>query len=284
MTGSLYCVGVGMTLGAHICPLSRSYIENADVVFSGVSDGLVELWLHEMHPDVRSLQPFYGKGKSRHISYREMVDAILAEVKQHKNVVAAFYGHPGVFAKVPHDAIAKARELGFEAKMIPGISAGDCLFADLGMDPGQHGCQHYEASQFMLYQRRIDPSALLILWQIGLAGDLTMGIEATGTAERRLLLELLSQDYPLDHQCWLYEAATTPLQNPRMERLSLQSLLFAEISLHTTLVIPPLTPMIPNPHLRSRLQQLQHREKVTTQQNNVIPFSKKKKRKQSCKN
>jgi uncharacterized protein YabN with tetrapyrrole methylase and pyrophosphatase domain len=274
MAGSLYCVGVGMTLGAHICPLSRSYIENADVVFAGVSDGFVELWLNEIHHDVRSLQSLYGKDKSRHITYREMVDTMLAEVKQGKNVVGAFYGHPGVFAKAPHDAIARARAMGYEAKMIPGISAEDCLYADLGMDPGKQGCQHYEASQFMLYKRRIDPTAMLILWQIGLAGDLTMGIDATGAAERRLLLELLAQDYPLDHPCWLYEAATSPLQTPRMEQMPLKSLVFADIYLHTTLVIPPLAPMIPNPLLRARLQQLQLKDKhkMTTHKNNVIPF------------
>ena len=33
--GTLVCVGVGMTLGSHLTPLSRSYIEDADVVFAG---------------------------------------------------------------------------------------------------------------------------------------------------------------------------------------------------------------------------------------------------------
>lgn len=31
--GSLVHVGLGMTLGAHITPISRNYIEQADVVF-----------------------------------------------------------------------------------------------------------------------------------------------------------------------------------------------------------------------------------------------------------
>ena len=55
-SGSLVCVGIGMTLGSHITPLTRSYIENSDVVFAGLSDGIVELWLAKMHPNVRSLQ------------------------------------------------------------------------------------------------------------------------------------------------------------------------------------------------------------------------------------
>ena len=37
-----------MTLGSHITPLARSYISNADVVFTGLSDGIIELWLAKM--------------------------------------------------------------------------------------------------------------------------------------------------------------------------------------------------------------------------------------------
>ena len=43
LPGSLVCVGLGMTLGAHLGPLARSHIEQADVVFAGLSDGIVEL-------------------------------------------------------------------------------------------------------------------------------------------------------------------------------------------------------------------------------------------------
>ena len=99
--GSLACVGIGMTLGSHISPRARSYIEQADVVFAGMSDGIVELWLKEMNQDVRSLQPYYQEGKSRMKTYREMVEAIMTEVRAGKRACGVFYGHPGVFAWVP---------------------------------------------------------------------------------------------------------------------------------------------------------------------------------------
>ena len=89
-TGSLVCVGIGMTLGSHLTPLSRSYIEDADVVFAATSDGIVELWLAKMNPDVRSLQSFYREGKSRADTYRQMVAAMLAEVRAGKPRVEAF--------------------------------------------------------------------------------------------------------------------------------------------------------------------------------------------------
>ena len=255
--GSLACVGVGMLLGAHIGPRARAHIEAADVVFVLASDPLVELWLQQMNADARSLQPYYGEGKPRPDSYREMVDAILTEVRAGRRVCGAFYGHPGVFAKVPHDAIARAREEGFEACMEPGISAEDCLYADLGIDPGRFGCQHYEASQLLFYRRRIDPSAYLVLWQAGLVGDRSYRRFTTGAAHRHLLVERLLQDYPAEHGITIYEAATLPIMTPRMESIPLRDLTDAEVHPHSTVVLPPAQPMARDDVMLARLEALE---------------------------
>jgi len=254
--GSLACVGIGMTLGAHISPRSRSHIEQADVVFAAVSDPLVELWLQQMNPDVRSLQPLYAEGKSRHDTYREMVDVILAEVRAGKTVCGAFYGHPGVFAQAPHRAIAQARAEGFQAHMEPGISAEDCLYADLGIDPGTVGCQHYEASQLMFYQRRIDPSAYLVLWQVAISGDRSFRRFSTEPAYRQLLVELLAKDYPLDHPCIVYEAATLPIHVPRRDTIALRDLALTPLDLTSTLVLPPAVPLQGNAAMMARIAEL----------------------------
>lgn len=256
-SGSLVCVGTGMTLGSHMGPLARSHIEQADVVFAAVSDGLVQLWLGRMNPDVRSLQPFYREGLSRMRSYRAMVDAMLAEVRLGKRVCGAFYGHPGVFAWVPHKAIEIARREGFFARMEPSVSAEDCLYADLGLDPGRVGCQHFEATQFMLYRRRVDPGAWLVLWQVGLAGDRSLTRYATGEAHRRLLVEVLSRDYPLDHEAIIYRAATLPIHPPRIERCRLDALPAAILGMEDTLAIPPARAMTPDREMAARLAALE---------------------------
>ncbi|WAC64905.1 SAM-dependent methyltransferase [Pseudoxanthomonas sp. SL93] len=249
-------MGVGMTLGAHLAPRARNHIEQADVVFSAMSDPLVELWVQEMNADVRSLQPFYAEGKPRTETYREMVEAMMTEVRAGRRVCGAFYGHPGVFALVPHRAVAQARKEGYDAIMEAAVSAEDCLYADLGIDPGTYGCQHYEASQFMFYQRRIDPSAYLVLWQIGVAGDRTLARFSTGAAFRAVLLELLAPDYPLDHEVIVYEAATLPISEPRMDRMPLSALLSAELRLATTLVVPPARALQRNHAVLERLAKL----------------------------
>lgn len=261
--GSYVAVGLGMMLGAHVSPRSRSEIEHADVVFGLVSDGIVELWLQQMRPDMRSLQPYYAEGKRRNDSYREMIGAMLAEVRAGKRVCGVFYGHPGVFAQVPHHAIAQARAEGFDAEMQPGISAEDCLYADLGIDPGTCGCQHYEASQLMFYERRLDTSAYLVLWQIGVAGDRSVARVSTGAAYRRLLIELLvAEGYPPTHEVVVYEAATLPISAPRIERMPLEALVQADLRLQSTLVIPPAAPMRRNDAMLERIARLEAEEGV----------------------
>lgn len=261
MSGSLVCVGTGMTLGAHISPIARSHIEQADIVFSLMANGFAQKWLEEMNDEVRTLQGFYQEGKNRNITYNEMVEAILTEVRNGKKVVAAFYGHPGVFACVSHRAINKAKKEDLPATMEPGISAEDCLYADLGIDPGQTGCTHYETSQFMFYQRNIETSAHLILWQVALAGDKSLAKFSTGSAYREVLVELLLEHYPSDHQVILYQAKGIAIDTMRAEYISLTELIDAELFMHTTLVIPPCTKMQPNDKVLARLAEIDKKEK-----------------------
>ncbi|GHA88148.1 SAM-dependent methyltransferase [Cognatilysobacter bugurensis] len=255
-SGSLVCVGLGMLLGAHLGPRSRNQIEEADVVFVAASDALVELWVQQIRPDARSLQPFYADGKSRRRTYAEMVEAMLVEVRAGRRVCAAFYGHPGVFARAPHAAVARARAEGFVASMEPGISAEDCLYADLGIDPGEFGCQHFEATQFLLHRRRVDPSAHLVLWQVAQVGDRSLGRFETGAPYRRLLVERLAKDYPLEHEVIIYEAATLPIDAPRVERRRLDSLPNATLHMHSTLVVPPSQPLEADTDVLAKLVEL----------------------------
>jgi hypothetical protein len=247
---------MGMTLGSHLTPLARSYIEQSDVVFAGLSDNVVEIWLERMHPDVRSLQSYYAEGKSRMQTYRQWVELMMTEVRIGKRVCGVFYGHPGIFAWSPHEVIRVARAEGFKAHMEPGISAEDCLYADLGIDPGSFGCQHFEASQLLFYERKIDPTGYLVLWQVGLVGDWSLTRLSTGAAYRQILVDLLSQDYPLDHEVIIYRSATLPIQTPRIHRILLRALPTATLTAEDTVVLPPAAPIKPNLAMRERLAAL----------------------------
>lgn len=254
--GTLACVGVGMTLGSHLTPLARSHIESADVVFVGVSDGIVEQWVQQMHRDVRSLQSLYAEDKPRKDTYRQMVESMLGEVRAGRRVCGVFYGHPGVFAQAPHEAVARARSEGFVAHMEPGISSEDCLYADLGVDPGRVGCQHFEATQFMLNRRMVDTSAWMILWQVGIAGDLSGGRFETDASRLAILVDVLGRHYRGGHEVIVYRAATLPFQKPRIDRMPLSALTDAALGMSDTLAIPPGRALEPDPDIHERLARL----------------------------
>lgn len=253
--GSFTCVGPGIVLGAHMTIRCQNYIEQADVVFMSCHP-IMEQLIQTLNKDARSLQAYYAVGKDRRITYQQMTDAIMREVRRGKRVVGVFYGHPGVFATVPHRCVKLANQEGYTGKMEPGISAEDCLYADMGIDPGEYGCQHFEASQLMFYQRKLDPTAYLILWQIGLAGDLSIAKRLSSVEQRQVLVDVLSADYPLDHSVAIYECATLIVDAPRVEWLPLKALPNAALTQISTLVIPPCEKLVVNSAVLARLREL----------------------------
>ena len=168
-----------------------------------------------------------------------MIDAILEPVRTGRRVCAAFYGHPGVFVYPSHRAIERARSEGFEARMLPAISAEDCLFADLGVDPAACGCQSYEATDFLVRRRRIDPSAALVLWQVGLVGQPRYVPASVNRDGLRVLAEVLLERYPADHEAIAYEASPYPVAEGLITPVPLAQLAEAPLTSASTLYVPP---------------------------------------------
>jgi uncharacterized protein YabN with tetrapyrrole methylase and pyrophosphatase domain len=239
--GSLTVVGTGIQLHSHLTAEARRALETADLVLSVVADPAMQLTLERINSDTRSLHDLYAPGALRAEAYEAMTEEILRHVREGKNVCAAFYGHPGVFVAPSHEAVRRARAEGFEARMVPGISAEDCLFADLGVDPARSGCQSYEATDFLVSARRIDPTAALVLWQIGTVGS----IEAATDAQPRglaPLVERLLEHYPPEHEVTVYEASPYPGFDPLVQRMPLSEVAAEHVTAMSTLYVPPLGP------------------------------------------
>ncbi|WP_115718593.1 SAM-dependent methyltransferase [Gallaecimonas mangrovi] len=253
---SLVIVGLGITLGKHLSERAHSEIDSADTVFALV-DGLALAWLQKQRPDMISLHPFYQQGETRLQSYQLMRDRVMDAVKEGGRVCAVFYGHPAVFADVPHMLMKAADAANINARLDPGISADACLYADLGLDPGRRGVTGMEATQFLIFKRQIDPGSLLILWQVGVTGDLTLKRFDTEPNRLALLTEKLCQWYPNDHEVILYEANIYPIGECRADYIPLSELANQPTSQITTLVVPPLTEPLAVDHLwRQRLEAL----------------------------
>src|SRR5262245_47696772 len=129
--GSLAVVGTGYRLAGQTTAEALDCITSCEKLLHLV-EPVTERWLQSLNSTAESLSNSYAVSKDRLKTYEEMVERTLAYVRKDLSVCVAVYGHPGVFATFPHTVISRARKEGFRAKMYPGISAADCLFADLG--------------------------------------------------------------------------------------------------------------------------------------------------------
>jgi uncharacterized protein YabN with tetrapyrrole methylase and pyrophosphatase domain len=231
-------VGTGISAGAHLTPEARAAFEHAEAAFFLVTDAVAATWLAELNPRARSLHDHYENGVPRSDIYERMAQTILEAVRAGASVCAAFYGHPGVFVSPSHTAIARAREAGFRARMLPAVSAEDCLFADLGVDPGQSGCQSYEATDFLLRRRPVDQTAILLLWQVGAVGRRLYQRDAQ-PARLDVLVDYLRAYYGADHVVTLYEASPYPIAEPLIASMPLSELPDATPTPLSTLYVPP---------------------------------------------
>lgn len=236
--GSLWIVGTGIAAVGQITLEAKSIITNSDIVFSLVADPLTAEWVDKHAKKVISLQPHYAPGKERLVTYHEMVEQILRAVRSGNRTCAIFYGHPGVFVYPSHVAIERARREGFTARMFPAVSAEDCLFADLGIDPARQGCLTFEATSYLIHRMEPDPSIDLVLWQVGVIGRSDFRYDYEPATGLRILTKRLMERYDGSAMVALYQAAHYPFMEPRIEWLELQCLPEAEALAATTLFVP----------------------------------------------
>ncbi len=250
---ALSIVGTGIALVAQLTAEAQAQIARADRVFFLIPHVLADDWMHRLNPRSESLAPHYQPQRQRSEVYDAICAQILAAVRAGERVCAVFYGHPQVFVTPTADLRRQARAAGFPVTVLPGISAEDCLFADLDLDPGAQGCQSYEASDFLLRPRRFDPHTPLILWQVGVIGCFAVVDAATDPAPGlAALAALLRRSYPADHQVTLYQAALLPTDNPQITPLRLDQLAEAPATSLSTLYVPPRGAPVIDPTIAAR--------------------------------
>src|SRR6185436_19348694 len=120
-----------------------------------------------------------------------------------------------------------------------------CLIADVGVDPAVNGCQSYEATDFLMNARVIDPSSQLILWQVGALADWTYRRYRYNLRALPLLVEKLLKFYPIDHQVVIYEGSIFPGCPSVINPVPLGSLAHANINAASTLYLPPSRAPVP---------------------------------------
>lgn len=236
--GSLTVVGTGIRALRQLTVEALDAMARAEVLLHVIGEPIQEAALQAINPAAETMTNYYADGGDRSATYESMVRRVLSEVVAGRRTVVAFYGHPGVFTFPSHESIRRARAAGYPARMLPAVSAEDCLFADLGIDPGD-GCQSFEATDLLYHDRPFDPGAHLIVWQVGTLGNWTYQSAGYDLRAFPQLISKLLGSYPPWHPATIYEAPFHPAGRPRVLRQPIARLAAAQVTPATTLHIPP---------------------------------------------
>lgn len=238
--GSLVIAGTGITVFEHITQEAIRAVRDADVVLHLLAEPFAREYIRRLNPRSVSLTSYLVPGVRRDRSHAAMTAAIMDEVRACKNVCAVFYGHPLQLVRPAQFAIAQARSEGFPVRVLPGVSAFDCLTADLGIDPAEGGCQLVEANDIMTREINLNSACHVIVWQIGLVGlPHHPPMKVDNTARIAELAARLEKAFPRNRVGYIYEAAHLPGCRPMIQEVKIRDLDQYRISPFTTLYIPP---------------------------------------------
>jgi precorrin-2 methylase len=209
-SGRLAIVGSGITAIAHMTLEAIGYIKAADIVFYHATSGVTATYIQELNPSAVDLYEYYGEEKLRNITYVQMAELMLREVRRGRSVVGLFHGHAGYFVKAGRRALAIAQMEGHETVLLAGISATDCLFADLRIDPGVIGIQILKASHVLRKGASVATNNHVVLIQVGSVRDRTFSFTGYKHPRLDLLFERLISIYGEDQDSVRYVASLFP--------------------------------------------------------------------------
>lgn len=240
--GSLTVVGTGIRALTQLTLEAVAHIRHAESLLHVIGDPFQEELLLALNPVAQTLTMYYGDDTNRGDTYEAMIQHIVTDVTSGKRTVAAFYGHPGVFVYPTHESVRRVRAAGFPARMLPAVSAEDCLVADLGVDPGD-GFHAFEATDFLYRRAPIDPTVHLVIWQVGALGNDSGGGNGYDPALVSQLARKLGTRYGPMHPVTIYAAPFEPSGIPTIMRVPIVHLARTPIGLASTLYVPPLLPI-----------------------------------------
>ncbi|MFF2951507.1 SAM-dependent methyltransferase [Kitasatospora sp. NPDC057965] len=237
----IYVVGLGIRNVSQITREAEQAMRMSKKIFTVAGGFGIDEYLTTLSPNVHSMLDKYKEGGNRLHTYRAMAAEVVHAALDDSPVCFATYGHPKIYV-YPTDLIEKSAPLlGLAVRTLPGISALDTIITDLGLDPGPHGLQMYEATDLLARERPLQPDVPCLLWQVS-AVETAMYSTKRGNSERyRRLQDYLLRTYAAEHQVTMMLSSTYALVEPLKETFSLGEL--ADVLAHGlqvgTLYIPP---------------------------------------------
>lgn len=235
----LALIGTGITTISHITEEAKGYICNCDKVLYLVNEPLLESYINRLAKATESLEPVYFKSKARAAAYENIAEHICNALESVNSLCVVIYGHPCFFATPGLLALSKFSNEEVKTIVCSAISALDCLYADFRFDPANGGMQVFDATEYLLYDKLIDNSTHIIIYQIGMVGNLGLPTNKVNLHAVYLIKKRLLKVYKNEKKAFIYEAAVYPHTKPKISEFHLNELEKQKFTSISTLYIPP---------------------------------------------
>ncbi|MEM7716171.1 MAG: SAM-dependent methyltransferase [Cyanobacteria bacterium P01_A01_bin.68] len=263
----IYIVGTGIVSVQHITHEIDAVLRRSkEVLYVDNSFGIRE-YLEQVCPKVTNLHPIaYREGEERINAYNIMTAKVIEAALDNPPVTFALYGHPLVFANPPFQVLKIAPLFGLRVKVLPGISAMDTLFVDLGLDPSVQGLQMYEATDLLLRQHSLQPNVPCLIWQIGTVESRLYSESMSKPKRFTRIKNYLLKFYPSNHKLVAVYSSTYPLVKSSRTVFCLKDIESYAECLHqgVTVYIPPIESCSVADHeLYSKIDSTDYLQKIT---------------------
>jgi tetrapyrrole methylase family protein/MazG family protein len=239
----IYITGLGIVGTRQITKEAEEILRKSECVFvlhyQKVMHDYIE---NELGTPVTDLNLEYKEGLDRSKTYRKMANRVMSAAVHAKGpVTLALYGHPTIFVSPTRLIQEEAPTKGLRVKVLPGVSCIDCIFAEIGFDPGNSGIQMYEATDFLVRGFTPDPAVPLFLWQVGALETGLFSAKASKPERFVRLRRYLQKFYPEDHIVYLLRTATYPFTRSEQRAFRLRDFEKQYRQVHPihTLYVPP---------------------------------------------
>jgi len=236
----LFIIGTGIKFLAHLTHETQQVLKQCDTVLHLVNEPAIKEHIEINYQHTVSLDDIYYQHQYRATAYEAIKEKVKLIAKSQGTTAFVTYGHPLFFSNAAENIANELGDEGIDVQVLPGISAIDCLFSDLKLDPSQHGCQFYDTTEFLLYNHNVQPQSHLILLQVGVIGEQApVSTDNTGGEYLEVLQKRLMTSYPENHQVTIYEASQYPYIQSGITTTTLEKLSSTQIPRLATLYIPP---------------------------------------------
>ena len=236
----LALVGTGIKTISHITEEAKGYIVSCDKVLYLLNEPLLESYIKKIAKNSQSLDPVYFQSQSREDAYKNIANKIHTEMESVNSLCVILYGHPCVFATPGLLALSEFEiNDDVDITVCAAVSAQDCLYADLRFDPADGGVQTFDATEYLLYDKLIDTYSHVVIYQIGMVGNLGLPTNSVNMEAINFIKKKLIGLYNKNKKAIIYESALYPSTKPRISEFNLDKLEKQNLTTISTLYIPP---------------------------------------------